>query len=165
MCQVTSELISQRLLGTRPGEPDEPMLVESITRFERAPRGRGGAASGALRARNRIAMYLPPLAAAPPGSPAPPPPQAGGAKVLLTAFDAAEARPVARRVDERTAALTALAEDRAVAVYDYEWTLEPVLSAGLAGGGGNGGGGGGEGSAAAAAAAAVSAAATAGTGF
>ena len=75
---------------------------------------------GTLRARNRIAMYLPP--SAPP--PSPPPAGPRDPAVLLTAAPGVE---VAQRGDGgRAVALAALAGERAVAVYDYEWSMQQV---------------------------------------
>lgn len=110
---VTSELISQRLLGARAGESEEPMLVESITRFDR------GRQPGAVRARNRIAMYVPPLTPPPSRSSAPPRREA----ILLADGGGGGGRTASRRDVQ----LAALAGDRAVAVYDYEWTMRQLV--------------------------------------
>ena len=78
---------------------------------------------GTLRARNRIAMYLPP--SAPP--PSPPPAGPREPAVLLTAAPGAAAGVAAQRGDGgRAVALAALAGERAVAVYDYEWSMQQV---------------------------------------
>ena len=78
---------------------------------------------GTLRARNRIAMYLPP--SAPPTSP--PPAGTRDPAVLLTAAPGAAAGVAAQRGDGgRAVALAALAGERAVAVYDYEWSMQQV---------------------------------------
>jgi len=114
---ITSELIRQQLLGA--GD-EAPMFVESIVRFDR------GRAPGKLRARNRIAMYLPPSA-----PPMPPPPSAPrGPAVLLTAAAGAGAGAGAasQRGGGRAVALAALAGERAVAVYDYEWSMQQVTA-------------------------------------
>ena len=92
------------------------MLVESIVRFDR------GRAPGTLRARNRIAMYLPPS----PPPPMTPPSAPHGPAVLLTA--AVDADAGAARSDGRAVALAALAGERAVAVYDYEWSMQQVTA-------------------------------------
>ena len=110
---VTSELIRQQLLGA--GEA--PMLVESVVRFDRSR------APGTLRARNRIAMYLPP--STPPMSP---PSAPRGTAVLLTAAAGAGAGAAAQRDGGRAVALAALAGERAVAVYDYEWSMQQVTT-------------------------------------
>ena len=69
-------------------------------------------------------MYLPP--SAPP--PSPPPAGPRDPAVLLTAAPGAAAGvEVARRGDGgRAVALAALAGERAVAVYDYEWSMQQV---------------------------------------
>ena len=94
------------------------MLVESIVRFDR------GRAPGTLRARNRIAMYLPPS----PPPPMTPPSAPRGPAVLLTAAVDADADVGAARSDGRAVALAALAGERAVAVYDYEWSMQQVTA-------------------------------------
>ena len=116
---VTSELISQRLLGARAGESDEPVLVESITRFER------GRKPGAVRVRNRIAMYVQPLATPPPSRSATPPRR----EAILLAGDGGGGGGGGggRTASRRDVQLAALAGDRAVAVYDYEWTMRQVV--------------------------------------
>ena len=69
-------------------------------------------------------MYLPP--SAPPTSPPPTGPR--DPAVLLTAAPGAAAGvEVAQRGDGgRAVALAALAGERAVAVYDYEWSMQQV---------------------------------------